>query len=231
MNIRKSNTRGHADHGWLRSKHSFSFADYYDPRHMGFRDLRVINEDWVAPGRGFGAHPHRDMEIISYVVDGALEHADSMGNGSVIRPGDVQRMSAGTGVVHSEYNHSKSDAVKFLQIWVLPEERGRAPSYAQKHFSAEARRNTLCLVASSDGRDDSVSMNQQADLFASLLSANESVKHALRPGRHAWLQLISGKLRVNDDLIEAGDGWSTSEAGDLVVSAVEDAHFLLFDLA
>lgn len=231
MNIRKADQRGVADHGWLHSHHSFSFASYHDPRHMGFRSLRVINEDRVRAGRGFGTHPHRDMEIISYVLDGALEHADSMGNGSIIRPGDVQRMSAGTGVAHSEYNHSRSAPVHFLQIWIEPEERALPPSYEQKNFPEAEKRNALRLVASRDGRDGSVRVHQDVDLHASLLDPGATVRFERGPDRHVWLQVARGRARVNDKELVAGDGLATSDADTLDITGVEDAELLLFDLA
>lgn len=230
MNIRKADQRGVADHGWLHSHHTFSFANYYDPKHMGFRTLRVINEDRVHAGRGFGTHPHRDMEIISYVLDGALEHADSMGNGSIIRPGDVQRMSAGTGVAHSEYNHSKNSPVHFLQIWIEPEERALEPSYEQKNFPEAEKRNNLRLVASRDGRDGSVRIHQDVELHASLLDPGATVRFERRPGRHVWLQVARGRVQVNGEELVAGDGLATSDTDTLEITGVEDAEFLLFDL-
>ncbi len=230
MKVRKSEDRGHANHGWLNSRHTFSFANYYDPAHMGFRALRVINEDRVAGGGGFPPHPHRDMEIISYVLDGALEHSDSMGNGSTIRPGEVQRMSAGTGVVHSEYNHSKDDSVHFLQIWIQPDRRGIEPSYEQKHFSVEDRKNVLRLVASPDAREGSVRIHQDASLYVSLLESGQTVSHTLAPGRHAWIHVARGAVRVGDSLLTAGDAASTSDADRIDVTATEDAEVLLFDL-
>jgi len=192
LTIRKSSARGHARFSWLNSAHSFSFGEYYDPAHMGFGRLRVINEDVVAPGGGFATHGHRDMEIISYVLDGALEHKDSMGNGSVIRPGDVQRMSAGTGVTHSEYNHSKEAPVRFLQIWFLPDRKGREPGYEQKHFPAADKRGRLKLVASNTGRDGSVSLNQDVDMYAALFDGDETARHELAAGRSAWVQVANG---------------------------------------
>jgi len=230
LNIRRASQRGVADHGWLHSHHTFSFANYYDPQHMGFRHLRVINEDRVRAGRGFGTHPHRDMEIISYVLDGALEHADSMGNGSIIRPGDVQRMSAGTGVTHSEYNHSKNAPVHFLQIWIEPEERAQPPSYEQKTFPEAEKRNTFRLVASRDGRDGSVRIHQDVDLHASLLDPGATVHFERRPDRHLWLQVARGSVRVNDTDLVAGDGLATSDADTLEITGIEDAEILLFDL-
>jgi quercetin 2,3-dioxygenase len=231
IRVRKAQERGHARHGWLESRHTFSFADYHDPQQMGFRALRVINEDRVEPGRGFATHSHRDMEIVSYVLAGALEHQDSLGNGSVIRPGDVQRMSAGTGVAHSEFNPSGSEPVHFLQIWILPERAGLAPSYEQKHFPVEERRGVLRRVASRDGRDGSLRLHQDAELFATLLDAGEAVEHTLRPGRHAWLQVVRGHLTLNGVPLEAGDGAALSEETALRIADARDAEALLFELA
>ncbi|NJK89311.1 MAG: pirin family protein [Myxococcales bacterium] len=231
LRIRKSEDRGTGSHGWLHSKHTFSFADYHDPRFMGFRDLRVINEDRVAPGHGFGTHGHRDMEIISYVLEGALEHADSMGNGSLIRPGDVQRMSAGTGVLHSEYNHSKTEPVHFLQIWVLPAAEGLEPSYEQRHFSEDERRNSLRLVASKDARDGSVRVHQDVDLYVSILEDGRHVDLQLAEGRHLWLHVAEGSAKVNDQVLSAGDALATNEPGVLTFTGVGRAHVLAFDLA
>jgi hypothetical protein len=231
ITVRRAQERGHASHGWLESFHSFSFAGYHDPRHMGFRTLRVINEDRVAPGRGFGTHSHRDMEIVSYVLDGILEHRDSLGSGSRIRPGDVQRMSAGTGVSHSELNPSPTEHVHFLQIWILPEREGLAPSYEQKHFPSEERRGRLRLVGSRDGREGSIQIHQDVDLYATLLLAGESVTHALRPGRHAFLQLARGRCELNGIALEAGDGAAVSDERPLRLGGASDAELLLFDLA
>jgi redox-sensitive bicupin YhaK (pirin superfamily) len=231
ITVRKAQERGHARHGWLESFHSFSFAGYHDPRHMGFRALRVINEDRVAPGRGFHAHSHRDMEIVSYVLEGALAHRDSLGSGSLIHPGDVQRMSAGTGVSHSELNPSASEPVHFLQIWILPERDGLAPSYEQKHFAAEERRGRLCLVASRDGREGSIRVHQDVALYATLLGAGESLSHALGPGRHAWLQLARGRCALNGIALEAGDGAAVSGERSLRLDGSAGAEALLFDLA
>ena len=228
--VRKAGERGHARHGWLESYHTFSFADYQDARFMGFRTLRVVNEDRVQPGRGFATHSHRDMEIVSYVIDGALEHRDSLGNGSVIRPGDLQRMSAGTGVTHSEYNPSKAELVHFLQIWILPERQGIEPSYEQKHFPAEERRGRLRLVASRDSRDGSVRVHQDADLYAALLSGGEAVEHRLRPGRHAWVQVARGRCALNGVALEAGDGAALSGEAALRLSGDGEAEALVFDL-
>ncbi len=231
ITIRTSSERGHANHGWLDTYHTFSFANYYDPENMGFRDLRVINEDWVDGGRGFGTHPHRDMEIITYVLEGALEHRDSMGNGSVMRPGDVQRMSAGTGVAHSEYNASETERVHLLQIWILPEQRGIEPSYEQKHFSDDEKRGILRLIASRDGRDGAVRINQQAELYAALLDADQSVTFEPRSGRHVWLQVVRGAIDVNGVRLEAGDGAAISDESLLNITGRESAELLLFDLA
>lgn len=230
IQIRRSEERGHANHGWLDSHHTFSFANYYDPAHMGFRALRVINDDRVAGGEGFGTHPHRDMEIISYVVGGALEHKDSMGNGSVIRPGDVQRMSAGTGVTHSEYNHSKTDPVRFLQIWVVPDAKGLAPGYEQKYFGDE-RRGTLRLVASPEGAEGSVQIHQDARMFASILDIGQSVSHELHVGRHAWLQVVRGTVEANGATLGEGDGASFSEVSRLSIESASASELILFDLA
>ena len=231
LNIRKSQDRGHANHGWLDSHHTFSFANYHDPRHMGFRDLRVINEDQVIGGAGFPTHPHRDMEIISYVVEGALEHKDSMGHGSVIRPGDVQRMSAGTGVTHSEFNSSSEAPLRFLQIWIRPEKTGLAPGYEQRNFSEADRKGRLRLVASPSGDDGSVTINQDAYLYSSLLEAGETVSHDVGSGRHAWLQVIDGGIVLNGEALSAGDGASLSDEASLAIQAQSKAHFLLFNLA
>ena len=231
ISIRPAHERGHAQHGWLDSHHSFSFADYYDPAHMGFRALRVINEDRVAPGQGFGKHPHRDMEIVSYVLDGALQHADSMGTGSVIRPGDVQRMSAGSGVAHSEYNASRSEPVHFLQIWLVPSERGIAPSYEQKHFSDADKQGRLRVVASPNGREDSVTIHTDATLYAGRFANGESAGHTLATGRHAWVQVVRGKLTVNGQALGAGDGAAITDEQEVQLRGVDDAEVLLFDLA
>ncbi len=227
---RLARERGHAQHGWLESYHTFSFADYYDPRHMGFRTLRVINEDRVQPGRGFGTHPHRDMEILSYVLEGALEHRDSLGTGSVIRPGEVQRMSAGTGVTHSEFNHSPSELVHFLQIWILPERTGLAPSYEQRAFPAPEKQGQLRLVASRDGREGSVTIHQQVDLYVTVLAPGATVTQRLPPGRSAWVQVARGTLRLNDTPLLAGDGAAVSGETVLTVTAQDQSEVLLFDL-
>lgn len=231
MTIRQANDRGHANHGWLDSHHTFSFADYFDPAHMGFRSLRVINEDRVAPGKGFGAHPHRDMEIVSYVLEGGLEHEDSMGTGSIIRPGDVQRMSAGTGVVHSEKNPSNSEEAHFLQIWIIPSEAGIAPSYEQKAFSAEDKRGKLRVVASPDGRDGSITLHADAVLHAGLFGAGEVAELALASDRHAWVHVARGNVRVNGRDLAAGDAAALSSEPAVRIEGVDGGEVLVFDLA
>jgi redox-sensitive bicupin YhaK (pirin superfamily) len=230
MQLRKSNERGHGNHGWLDSYHSFSFADYHDPKHMGFGPLRVINEDRVAAGQGFGTHGHRDMEIISYVLDGELAHKDSMGNGSVIRPGDVQRMSAGTGVRHSEYNHSQTGAAHFLQIWIMPDRAGAEPGYQEAHFSAADKQGRLRLVASSDGRDGSVSMNQDASLYAGLFNGDEAASYTLAAGRLGYVHVARGKVSINGQALEAGDAVKLTDIDKLDISGGDQAEVLLFDL-
>ena len=230
IEVRRAKDRGHAEHGWLESNHTFSFAGYHDPQQMGFRSLRVINEDRVAPGKGFETHSHRDMEIISYVLDGALEHEDSMQNGSVIRPGDLQLMRAGTGVTHSEYNHSSGERVHFLQIWILPDEVGLEPAYDQRHFPIEGRRNTLRLVASGDGREDSIRIHQDADLYVTNLDGGASVRHVLPEERYAWIQIARGAISLNGERLETGDGAALHREGTLEIEADEDAELLLFDL-
>jgi redox-sensitive bicupin YhaK (pirin superfamily) len=231
IQVRKANERGYADHGWLRSFHSFSFADYHDPAQMGFGDLRVINEDRVQPGKGFGTHGHRDMEIISYVLEGALEHKDSMGNGSVIRPGDVQRMSAGTGVRHSEFNPSQSEPVHFLQIWIEPDVTGIPPGYEEKHFDDASKRGRLRLIASPDGAEGSVNIRQDARLYAALIDGQERVAHALAPGRRAYLHVARGSVTVNGQPLAAGDALKAEKLNEIVVEHGDKAEVLLFDLA
>jgi len=231
IRVRRANERGHAQHGWLESYHTFSFADYHDPRFMGFRALRVINEDRVQPDQGFGTHSHRDMEIVTYVLEGALAHKDSLGTGSIIRPGDVQRMSAGTGVSHSEFNHSPTELVHFLQIWILPEEEGLAPSYEQRSFPEAERTDRLRLVASRDAREGSVKVHQDVDLHAATFSSGAALEHSLRAGRHAWLQVARGKLSANDQLLSAGDGAAFSDESAVSLVAREPAEILLFDFA
>ena len=230
IRIRRSGERGRAEHGWLSSRHTFSFADYRDPEQMGFRDLRVINEDRVQPGKGFGTHAHRDMEILTWVLAGALEHRDSLGNGSTIRPGDAQRMSAGTGVTHSEYNPSPGEPVHFLQIWILPAQPGIPPSYEQKHFPGAERRNALRLLASPDARDGSVRIHQDAAVHAALLDPGNSVRHGLGPGRHAWVQVARGAVDVAGSALHAGDGAALGDETAVELSAREPSEILLFDL-
>ena len=230
IEIRKSEDRGRADHGWLRSYHTFSFADYYDAEHTGFGHLRVINEDRIQPGTGFGTHGHRDMEIISYVLEGELAHKDSMGNGSTIVPGDVQRMSAGKGVLHSEFNHAQ-DVTHFLQIWIEPSVTGIPPSYEQKHFDAESKRGRLRLVASPDGREGSVTIHQDAFVYAALLDGAERATHKLQPGRRAYLHVARGKLTANDQPLEAGDALKAANTPEIALEKGEGAELLLFDLA
>ena len=232
MTIRRANERGHAQHGWLDSFHTFSFADYYDPKYMGFRALRVINEDRVQPGQGFGTHGHKDMEIVSYVLEGALEHKDSMGTGSVIKPGDVQRMSAGTGVRHSEFNGSKSDEVHFLQIWIQPDKANYAPSYEEKNFSEAEKRGRLRLVASNDGRDGSVTLHQDTSLYAGLFCKGEQADFELRAGRHAWIHVAKGSVTVNGEVLRAGDAAATDQAGKIHIEGDDGGgEVLVFDLS
>ena len=228
--LRRAEDRGHADHGWLNTYHTFSFGDYYDPKRMGFSNLRVINDDTVTPSGGFGTHGHRDMEIISYVLDGALKHEDSMGNGSVIRPGDVQRMSAGTGVMHSEFNASDSEPVHFLQIWVLPEKEGLKPSYEQKTFANEEKQGRLRLVGSRDGRHGSVTIHQDVDLYATVLSEGDHVSHVLADGRKGWVQVAQGSVVLNDQQLNHGDGVAIEGPATLTLTGTTDAEVLLFDM-
>jgi quercetin 2,3-dioxygenase len=230
ITIRPAADRGTTQIDWLDSRHSFSFGDYYDPRNMGFGPLRVINEDFVQPGMGFGMHPHRDMEIITYIVSGALEHKDSLGTGSVIRPGDVQRMTAGTGIRHSEFNPSRKDTVHLLQIWILPERTGLTPSYEQKTVAAVERTNRLRLIASPDGRNSSVTIHQQADVYAALLEPGKTVQHELPAGRNAWLQLIRGDITLNGKALKPGDGATVENEQHLEIAAQDAAELLLFDL-
>jgi quercetin 2,3-dioxygenase len=230
LTVRKSEERGSAHFGWLDSKHSFSFGHYFDPKHMGFGPLRVINEDRVAPGGGFPTHPHADMEIISYVLAGALAHKDSIGTGSVIRPGDVQRMSAGTGIRHSEFNASKTEPVHFLQIWIIPERKGTVPSYEQKAFGSEEKRGKLCLVGSRDGRDGSVTIHRDVDLYATLLTAGETVSHVLAVGRIGWVQVARGTVTLNGEQLRAGDGVAVEKSGRLTLAGTDDAEILVFDM-
>ena len=228
--LRRSAERGHAQHGWLESRHTFSFADYHDPAHMGFGPLRVINEDRVQPGKGFGTHGHRDMEIISYVLDGQLEHKDNMGTGSIIVPGDVQRMSAGRGVLHSEYNPSRSAPVHFLQIWIEPDVTGIAPSYEQKAIAADLKRGRLALIASPDGRDGSVTIHQDARIYAGLFDGAEAASHDVAPGRRAYVHVARGSVSVNGNRLEVGDAAAITGEAAVRVEAGADAEVLLFDL-
>lgn len=231
--IRHSDKRGYANHGWLEARHSFSFANYFDPSNMGFRSLRVINEDRVMPSKGFGTHPHRDMEIVTYPLAGVLEHRDSMGNGSQLRYGMVQRMSAGTGITHSEFNASEDEILHLLQIWLLPNADGIEPSWEEKHFSEDDKRGALKLIVSEDAREDSLKIHQDMSLYASILAEGESVEHTLENGRHAWIQLIRGSLGVDNETMEAGDGAAVSSIDELTIQhrGDEEAEFLLFDLA
>ncbi len=228
---RPARERGHADHGWLRTWHTFSFAGYHDPAHMGFRALRVINDDIIAAGQGFGTHGHRDMEIVTYIVEGELEHRDSLGTGSVLRPGDVQRMSAGRGVLHSEFNHSPSEDLRLLQIWLLPAREGGEPGYEERHFPADAKRGRLCPLVAPDGADGALRIGQDVRLHAGILGPGQEVVHEPAPGRHAWVQVVRGSLDLNGLELGPGDGAAVSDEARLVLSGREEAEFLLFDLA
>jgi len=231
ISVRKAIDRGRTNIDWLKSRHTFSFGEYYDPKEQGFSDLRVINEDWVAPGAGFPTHSHRDMEIITYVVDGAVQHKDSMGNGSIIRPGDVQRMSAGTGVTHSEYNPSKAEELHLLQIWILPDRRGHNPGYEQREIGDAEKRGRLRLIASPDGRDGSVSIHQDARLYAGIVESGKPIAVRLMPGRRGYLQVVRGAVNVNGVVLEAGDGARITEESALQIAGREESEVLLFDLA
>jgi quercetin 2,3-dioxygenase len=230
IQIRRSQERGHADHGWLDSRFSFSFADYFDPEHIQFRTLRVLNDDHIAGGGGFPTHPHRDMEIVTYVLEGALAHKDSMGNGSVIRPGDVQYMSAGTGVAHSEFNASSKEPVHMYQIWIFPDKKNYAPVYDQKHFSDADKRGRLRLVVSPDGRDGSVKIRQDNELYATVLEPGKSLTHEIQPGRHAYVQVARGSVELNGTELKSGDGAAISDEKSLQLTGVKDAEVLVFDL-
>jgi quercetin 2,3-dioxygenase len=230
IRTRKSQDRGHADHGWLNTYHTFSFADYYDPSHMGFRALRVINEDRVQPGQGFGTHGHRDMEIVTYVLEGALEHRDSMGNGSVLRPGELQRMSAGTGIRHSEFNPSSTELVHFYQIWLLPKQNGLSPSYEQRQFSDEEKQDKFRLVASPTGRDGSLTIQQDASILLATLEPAQQIQQSLMPGRHGWLQVLRGSVNLVGEALTAGDGAAISEESEFLLTASSPADLMLFDL-
>lgn len=231
ITVRKAEDRGHFDFGWLNTYHTFSFSEYYDPKHMHFRSLRVINEDTVHPGGGFPTHPHRDMEIITYVLEGELAHKDSMGNGSVIRPGEVQRMSAGTGILHSEFNHSKDKSVHLLQIWILPNKRGVTPTYEQKFFEAKEKQGRLRLVASPDGSEASVTIHQDAKLFATLLESGQNVEYKLEPDRHIWIHVARGTIEINGQKLGQSDSAGISEEQLITITGTEKAEVLLFDLA
>jgi redox-sensitive bicupin YhaK (pirin superfamily) len=230
MQVRPAHERGYADHGWLKANHTFSFAAYHDPRHMGFRSLRVINDDTIDAGQGFGTHGHKDMEIITYVLEGALEHKDSMGSGSVLRPGDVQRMSAGRGVTHSEFNHSPAEPLRLLQIWILPESAGIEPGYEEKMFTADDKRGQLRLIASPDGNAGSMRVHQDVRVYASILDEGDALTYDLEPGRHVWLQVAQGRLKVNGQELGQGDGLAVSEESRLEMIGIDQAEFLVFDL-
>ncbi|MCM0605771.1 MAG: pirin family protein [Xanthomonadaceae bacterium] len=230
LQIRGSDERGFADHGWLKAKHSFSFADYYDPSNMGFRGLRVMNEDRIDAAQGFGTHPHRDMEIITVILKGALEHKDSMGTGSVIKPGDVQYMSAGSGVLHSEFNHSKEESAHLYQIWILPNERGAKPRYAQTHFTREHKLNKLCLVASPDGREGSIAIRANAKLYSSILDPGKDLSYRPEQNRGQWVQIIRGELSVNGKTVREGDGVSIWDVSEIELKPIAETEILLFDL-
>lgn len=231
IQIRRSDERGFADHGWLKARHTFSFAGYHDPAFMGFRSLRVMNEDRIEPGMGFGTHPHRDMEIVTYLLEGALEHKDSMGNGEVLRPGEFQRMSAGTGITHSEFNPSDTEPTHLYQIWLLPDRKGIEPSYEQKHFDDGGMTNTLRLVASRDAEYGSLTISQDARIFLAKLDGDVTVRHELKPARHAWLQVLRGEVSLNDVGLHVGDGAVVSDETELAIHATNDAEIMLFDLA
>lgn len=230
IKIRKAKDRGHFNFGWLNTYHTFSFGDYHDPSFMGFRSLRVINEDFVHAGRGFPTHSHRDMEIITYILEGALEHRDSMGTGSIIQPGDVQRMTAGTGVSHSEANPSSDESVHLLQIWIVPQERGLKPGYEQKHFKDEQKQGSLCLIASADGRDGSVTIHQDASVYAAVLDNGQELTHQLAPNRHAWIQVARGSIAMNGENLDQGDGAAVNGESNLTITGPKGAEVLLFDL-
>ena len=230
MDVIQSESRGSADHGWLKAKHTFSFANYYDPQRVHFGDLRVINEDRIAPGQGFGTHPHKDMEIVTYVISGAIEHKDSMGNGTVITAGEVQRMSAGTGVLHSEFNHSDDEELHLLQIWIIPERNGLEPGYEQTRFPREEKLNRMRLLGSRDGRDGSVTIHQDVDLYGSVAEAGTQLTHELGGARRAFVQVVHGDLKVNDRMLAAGDGAQIENETLITITAITEAEFLLFDM-
>jgi len=228
IDIIHAESRGAADHGWLKAKHSFSFADYFDPSRMGFASIRVINEDRIEPGQGFGTHPHKDMEIVTYIIDGALEHKDSMGNGSVIQAGDVQRMTAGTGVHHSEFNHSETETVHLLQIWILPEENSLQPGYEQQHFDRKDKLNQWRLIASRDARESSMRVHQAVDLYASVLEAGHELRHSFAAGQSGFLQIVSGSVAANGEQLTAGDGATIQDVDELIIEATSEAEVILF---
>ena len=230
IDIIHAESRGAADHGWLKAKHSFSFADYYDPSRMGFASIRVINEDRIEPGQGFGTHPHKDMEIVTYIIDGALEHKDSMGNGSVIQAGDVQRMTAGTGVHHSEFNHSETETVHLLQIWILPEENSLQPGYEQQHFDRKDKLNQWRLIASRDARESSMRVHQAVDLYASVLEVGHELRHSLTAGQSGFLQVVSGSVAANGEQLTAGDGAAIQDVDELIIESTSEAEVILFDM-
>ncbi len=230
IKIRKSAERGYFDYGWLQTRHTFAFGEYRDPDYMGFRKLRVINEDFVAAGQGFGTHPHRDMEILTYVLEGAVAHKDSMGNGSVIKPGDVQRMTAGTGVTHSESNPSLTETLRLLQIWILPDQNGLEPGYEQKNFPRKEKLNRLCLVASCHSKNGVVKIHQNVELFISVLEQGKTIEHTLDKGRHAWIQVASGSIKINNVSLNQGDGAAISEEKLLTITAMSPSEILFFDL-
>ena len=230
IDVIRSESRGAADHGWLKSRHTFSFADYHNPSMMGFASLRVVNEDWIEPGQGFGTHPHRDMEIVTYMIDGALEHKDSMGNGSVIRPGELQRMTAGTGIMHSEFNHSTEESAHLLQIWILPERNGLEPGYEQKLFPSEEKKNRWRVVASPNGRDDSLTIHQDVELLSTELDADARLDYAFNNGRRGFLQVVSGAIEVDGEQLTAGDAVAMQEHELLSILAIERSELLLFDM-
>ncbi len=231
IDIIRSDSRGGADHGWLKSKHTFSFADYHNPEMMGFAKLRVVNEDWIEPGTGFGTHPHRDMEIVTYMIDGALEHKDSMGNGSVIRPGELQRMTAGTGVLHSEYNHSEEEKAHLLQIWILPERNGLEPGYEQKLFPSEEKRNQWRLVGSRDGRDGSLTIHQDVELSSTELEQGQELDYVFNGRRRGFMQVVRGSIEIAGETLTAGDAVATQDHDKLKITALENSELLLFDMA
>lgn len=230
IDIIRADSRGAADHGWLKSKHTFSFADYHDPSRMGFANLRVVNEDWIEPGQGFGTHPHRNMEIVTYMIDGALEHKDSMGNGSVIRAGELQRMTAGTGVMHSEFNHSGEERAHLLQIWVLPEQNGLEPGYEQKLFPTKEKHNQWRIVGSRDGRDGSLTIHQDVSLSSTVLDPGSEIDYKF-DGRHGFLQVVRGKVEIDAEQLSAGDAVANQDQPGLSINAIEEAELLLFDMA